>query len=445
MTGWGRSTSSAADVLPVTSVEQIARAIEQAGPRGIVARGAGRSYGDAAQNGGGVLLDLSGMRSARISSDRSLVTVDAGLTLDALLRWLLPQGLMVPVSPGTSRVTVGGMVAADVHGKNHHVDGSFGSHVTAIELVDGLGVPRTLVPGQPEFWATIGGMGLTGVITSVTFRPIPVETSYMQVDVERHQRLHTLMDSMREHDQRRRYSVAWLDNVGAGGSIGRGILSTGEHAPAEAVGRRGLAGPLEPGRDRTLGAPRGVPSGLLNPITVGLFNAAWFAVEGRPRTGELQRITRFFHPLDRLDAWNRVYGPDGFIQYQFVVPDTAQDVVGEVLQRFSDAGAPSFLTVLKRFGAGSAAPLSFPMPGWTLALDLPAGSRGLRAVLPEVDRLVLAAGGRFYLAKDAHADPESFALGYPRLREWQDVREGLDPHRRFVSDLARRLGLITSG
>ncbi|MFM9134563.1 MAG: FAD-binding protein [bacterium] len=441
VSGWGRCTASVARTLAVTSAEQVAEAIRGSGPRGIVARGAGRSYGDASQNAGGDLLDLSALRSARLSDDGAEVTVDAGMTLHDLLAWMLPRGLMVPVSPGTGRVTIGGMVAADVHGKNHHVDGSFGTHVTRIEIVDGRGDLRTLSPGEPEFWATVGGMGLTGVITRVSFAPVPVSTSYLLVDVQRHDDLGELMDAMRERDREVRYSVAWLDSVGRGGPLGRGILSGGVHASPDDLGPRLRRNPLDPGHERMLGTPRWVPGGLLNAWTVGAFNAAWYAREGRPRTGEVQHLARFFHPLDRVDGWNRVYGPAGFVQYQFAVPDAAAEVVADVLDRLSRAGAPSFLTVLKRFGPGNAAPLSFPAPGWTLALDLPAASPGLRDALPALDRIVVESGGRFYLAKDAHVSPAAFAAGYPRLEDWRRTRDAMDPDGRFVSDLARRLEL----
>lgn len=445
VTGWGRCTRSVARTVAATSAEEVSDAVMRAGNRGIVARGAGRSYGDAAQNGGGSLLDLSALSHAWLSPDGALVTVGAGLRLDALMRWLLPQGLMVPVSPGTGRVTVGGMVAADVHGKNHHVEGSFGSHIASLALVDGRGEQRTLTPEQPEFWATVGGMGLTGVITSVDFRPMRVDTAYAVVDVERFARLEALMEAMREQDLRRRYTVAWLDNVGAGGSIGRGILATGENAGMSDLDPQRAIDPLWSGPDHVLQAPRAAPSGLLNRASVGAFNAAWYAWEGRPRTADIQHFTRFFHPLDRVGRWNRMYGREGFIQYQFVVPDDAAQVVPDVLAGLHRAGAPSFLTVLKRFGQGNPAPLSFPMPGWTLALDLPARARGLRDALPGLDRMVVEAGGRFYLAKDAHANPRSFAAGYPRLDEWRRCRDALDPERRFVSDLARRLELVAPG
>lgn len=445
LSGWGRSTGSVARVVPVSSPGEIADAILLSGPRGIVPLGAGRSYGDAAQNGGGTLVDLSTMSEVRLSHDGTQVVAGAGVTLDELLRWMLPRGLMIPVSPGTSQVTLGGMVAADVHGKNHHRLGSFGEHVTRIDLVDGLGEQRSLTREDPAFWATTGGMGLTGVITEVAFVPLRVSTSRFLVDVTRYDVLDDLMMGMREADLHASYSVAWLDSVGAHGPLGRGILSTAEHAEVEDLPIHERADALSPGTRRSLPMPPVMPAGMLNPATIGAFNATWFAREGRPRAREIQHMSRFFHPLDRIRGWNRLYGRAGFIQYQFAVPDHAAGLIPEVLHRLARAGAPSFLTVLKRFGPGSLAPLSFPRPGWTLALDLPASTPGLRQELPSIDRLVVSAEGRFYLAKDAHIDPGAFAAGYPRLDEWRSIRQGLDPERRFISDLARRLDLVPSG
>ena len=444
LTGWGRCTRSSAQVSAVRSVDEVQAAVRAWEPRGVLARGAGRSYGDAAQNGGGRVLDLSAMSDLEVSAGGREVVAGAGLLLRDLLARLIPQGLTVPVSPGTSFVTVGGMVAADAHGKNHHAQGSFGSHVTWLEIVDGTGEPRRLEPHQAEFWATVGGMGLTGVITRVAFTPLAMPIPYLCVDVEPFDDLRELMATMTERDRTARYSVAWVDSVGLTGPVGRGILTTGEHAPAAARGSADASAalPVARGTRPALRAPRGIPGGLLNPRSVGAFNAAWFAREGRRRTGELQPFSRFFHPLDGVRDWNRIYGPAGFLQYQFAVPDAASEVIPQVLHALASAGIPSFLTVLKRFGPGNAGPLSFPAAGWTLAVDVPAAPSGLRTTLAMLDGVVVDAGGRFYLAKDAHTTASAFAAGYPRLSEWREVRRSLDPHGVFASDLSRRLGLI---
>jgi decaprenylphospho-beta-D-ribofuranose 2-oxidase len=436
LTGWGRTSPTVANVEAITSTADVQDAVRAAGPRGVLARGLGRSYGDAAQSGGGTLLDLSAMCGAVLNSAAGTITTGAGASLDSLLRMLVPAGFFVPVTPGTRMVTVGGAIAADIHGKNHHVEGTFGSHVSSLTLVDGLGEVRVLDPGSPQFWATVGGMGLTGVVTEATFDLIPITSSLMSVDTDRVGDLDQVMSMMIDGDADYRYSVAWIDSIAASG---RGVLTRGDHAPAQALphGKDPLAYDPQP----RLTAPKVIPGGLLNSLSVRAFNEAWFRKAPKHRTADLQSIPEFFHPLDGVLEWNRIYGRGGFLQYQFVVPDSAAHVVGRSLQRLRDVGAPSFLTVLKRFGAANPAPLSFPAPGWTLAADVPARIPGLASVLDELDELVLSEGGRLYLAKDSRMSPAMMEASYPRLAEWQQQRAQMDPQHVFTSDLARRLSL----
>jgi decaprenylphospho-beta-D-ribofuranose 2-oxidase len=436
MTGWGRTATTVANVDAVSSVEQVQKIVREAGPRGVLARGLGRSYGDAAQSGGGSLLDLSAMNDARLDAATGTVTAGAGASLDALLRTLVPAGFFVPVTPGTRMVTVGGAIAADIHGKNHHVEGTFGSHVSSLTLVDGQGEVRTLTPDSPLFWATVGGMGLTGVITEATFDLIPITSSLMSVDTDRTTDLDDAMGRMIEGDDAYRYSVTWIDSISPSG---RGVMTRGDHASVDQLppGTPALAYDPRP----RLTAPKVIPGALLNTLSVRAFNAAWFRKAPKHRVAELQSIPAFFHPLDGVLEWNRIYGRGGFLQYQFVVPDTSAHVVPYALKRLRDIGAPSFLTVLKRFGAANPAPLSFPQPGWTLTADVPARIDGLANVLDELDTLVLSEGGRLYLAKDSRMSPAMMASSYPRLAEWQEQRAQLDPHHVFTSDLARRLSL----
>ena len=441
LAGWGRTAPSLAQVRTIQSSDEAAASIREAGGRGILARGLGRSYGDAAQNAGGCVLDLHALGSVTLDSTSGRVTAGSGASLDAVMRAMVPRGFFVPVSPGTRMVTVGGAIAADIHGKNHHVDGSFGAHVLSMRLVDGLGQERELRPQgatADEFWATVGGMGLTGVITEATFDAIPITSSRMRVDTERADDLDDLMARMVAKDDEYRYSVAWIDTISASG---RGVITRGDHAPLEMLpaGQRGSALAFAPKALATI--PAIIPSGLLNRLTVQAFNEAWFRKAPRQRHDELQSIGAFFHPLDGVQEWNRGYGPTGFLQYQFVVPDAASEVVSTALRSLRRIGAPSFLTVLKRFGAGNPAPLSFPSPGWTLAADVPAGVPGLGAALDELDELVAAAGGRLYLAKDSRQSPDMMARTYPRLGQWQAVRDRMDPRGVFTSDLARRLSL----
>ncbi len=440
LTGWGRTSPSSALVRRVRSTEDIRDAIGSAGPRGVLARGLGRSYGDAAQSGGATVLDLSLLSSIELDPDAGTATVGAGASLDSVMRALVPHGWFVPVTPGTRMVTVGGAIAADVHGKNHHRDGTFGSHVQSMVLVDGSGQVRTLDPATtPDaHWATIGGMGLTGIVTQATFDLIPITSSRISVDTERTRDLDDVMARMIEGDDAYRYSVAWVDSVHPSG---RGVLTRGDHATRDQLTGKDAADPLgfEPKVLAT--APAIVPNGLVNPLTMRAFNEAWFRKAPAHRVGEVQQISEFFHPLDIVQDWNRVYGPQGFLQYQFAVPDAAGALVGRALAALRRVGALSALTVLKRFGAANPAPLSFPQPGWTLAVDVPAGVDGLGDVLDQLDEEVVAAGGRLYLAKDSRMSPAMMAATYPRLAEWQRHRDAMDVDGVFTSDLARRLSL----
>ena len=444
LSGWGRTAPTTARMVSPTTAAEIVAALRAPDSRGTLARGLGRSYGDAAQNAGGTVLDMTALTAIRaVDVRRGLVDCEAGVSLDTLMRVLLPLGWFVPVTPGTRQVTVGGAVGADVHGKNHHVSGSFSRHVRSIELLTADGEVRTVTPqADPElFWATAGGMGLTGVILSARIQLLPVQTSLMTVDTERAVDLDDLMDRLESTDHRYRYSVAWIDLLARGAATGRAVLTRGDHAGLDRLAGRRLRDPLgfRPG-SLPLTA-RGVPGGLLTPATVGAFNELWFRRAPRERRGQLQKISAFFHPLDGVADWNRVYGRAGLVQYQFVVPYGAEAALRRIVETISRHRCPTFLAVLKRFGAGDPGWLSFPAPGWTLALDIPAGLPGLGRLLDTLDEQVMAAGGRIYLAKDSRLRPESLAGMYPRLDDFRELRARIDPQSRFVSDLARRLGL----
>ena len=440
LTGWGRVAPSEAEVS--YPADAIAVASELRAPGAKIARGLGRSYNNAAQCEHGLVLSTARLnRILAFDPATGLVTCEAGVSLEQLMVAGLPHGWFVPVSPGTRQVSVGGAIAADVHGKNHHVAGSFARHVRSVDLLLADGTQRTITAeADPAvFWATVGGMGLTGVIMRATLQLKRVDTSRVLVETVRTTDIDQTMAVLAEHDRRYGYTVAWSDCLAKGAALGRSIITSGDFA---------TVADLPQGADRfefspaaRIGAPPWFPPGLINKYSVALANEAWFRKAPASRTGELQTIGKFFHPLDGIKNWNRAYGPGGFRQYQYVVPYGAEDAVRRSFELVSGARAPSFVTVLKRFGEGDPGLLSFPMPGWTLALDFPARTPGLDALLNSLDSLVLAAGGRVYLAKDSRVPPDILGEMYPRLDEFRMVRAELDPHGIFASDLSRRLGL----
>ncbi|MEV3860299.1 FAD-binding oxidoreductase [Streptomyces sp. NPDC050095] len=445
VTGWGRTAPTSAHLVRPRSHEETVAAVRECaapGRRGGIARGLGRAYGDAAQNAGGAVLDMTALnRIHAIDADGGTVLCDAGVSLHRLMEVLLPLGWFVPVTPGTRYVTVGGAIGADIHGKNHHVSGSFSRHVLALELLTADGEVHVAERGTELFDATAGGMGLTGVILTATVQLQRVETSLMSVDTERATNLDDLMARLTATDHRYRYSVAWIDLLARGASMGRSVLTRGDHAPLDALPTRARRAPLAFRPGQLPSAPSFLPEGLLGRTSVGLFNELWYRKAPKSRVGEIQKLSTFFHPLDGVPHWNRIYGRSGFVQYQFVIGYGKEEALRRIVQRISDRRCPSFLAVLKRFGDGDPGWLSFPMPGWTLALDIPANLPQLGAFLDELDEEVAAADGRIYLAKDSRLRPELLSAMYPRLNDFRSLRARLDPRGVFRSDLSRRLDL----
>jgi decaprenylphospho-beta-D-ribofuranose 2-oxidase len=444
LTGWGRVAPSVAQVYEPASAEQVAALLRAAPARGVIARGLGRSYNNAAQNDHGTVLMTARLNSITdLDADTGQVTCEAGVSLEQLMIAGLRHGWFVPVSPGTRQVSVGGAIAADVHGKNHHRAGSFARHVEWFDLLLPDGTQRRVAPGGDPllFWATAGGMGLTGIILRARIQLTRVQTSRVRVDTVRAGDIDQAMAYLSDTDDRYGYTVAWLDCLARGRHLGRSVITSGDFAEPADLAAKDRADPLAFRPSARLAAPDVFPSGLINRYTVALANEAWFRKAPRRRDGEIQTIGAFFHPLDGIRNWNRVYGPAGFRQYQFVVPFGQEQMVRRAVERISQARAPSFVTVLKRFGPGDDGLLSFPVSGWTLALDFPARTPGLAGLLTWLDEQVIGAGGRVYLAKDSRLSPQALAAMYPRLEEFRKIRAELDPHGIMVSDLSRRLGL----
>ena len=444
LTGWGRIAPSTAELAaPANEAEAAALLRQPLAPGGaVIPRGLGRSYNNAAQSAGGLVLS-TGRLNRIISLDPAagVAVCEAGVSLEQLMVAGLPAGWFVPVSPGTRQVTIGGAIAADVHGKNHHVAGSFARHVLSFDLLAPGGESRTVTPDDELFWATAGGMGLTGFITRATVQLKRVETSLCKVDTVRTADIDETMAVLAEHDSRYDYTVAWSDSLARGRGLGRSIITSGDFAALSDLPAAARSDPFEFDPRARLGAPPVFPPGLINRYTVRLANAAWYRKAPRLREGELQTIGQFFHPLDAIRNWNRVYGPGGFRQYQYVLPFGAEPAVRRSFEMVSAHPAPSFVTVLKRFGEGDPGLLSFPAPGWTLALDFPARTPGLGPLLDQLDQLVVRNGGRVYLAKDSRVPAAVFEEMYPRLPEFRKLRAEIDPSGALASDLSRRLGL----
>jgi decaprenylphospho-beta-D-ribofuranose 2-oxidase len=432
-------------------VQDVLEALGAAAGRrgGLIARGAGRSYGDAAQNAGGDVLDMTGMRRIlSVDRERRLVSAEAGATVAELLSALATNGLMLPVVPGTRHVTLAGAIASDIHGKNHHRDGGMARHVASLSLCIPTGERLEVSPeSDPElFYATLGGMGLTGVIVQATLRAEPLPACVLD-DADRTDGLEQTLGLMAAEDPHR-YSVAWLDLLASGSKAGRAIVSRSDPLPPAAEdaqveggrGRRAKRGGMQL-RKPMFDVPRRFPGALLHPAGVRAFNSLRWRSAPRRQRGHEVPLAPYFFPLDVLGEWNRLYGRAGLIQYQFVVPLGQEAALMDCFELIRTRRLPVYLAVFKRLGASFGGPLSFPLEGWTLAADLPADAPGLGAALDELDGLVAACGGRVYLSKDVRLRPELLRVMYPQLEHFEAQRARVDPEGILRSDLARRLGL----
>ncbi|MBF4547327.1 FAD-binding oxidoreductase [Corynebacterium afermentans subsp. lipophilum] len=455
--GWGRTAPSTAQVLSTADVDTIAQAVKQVADenselpehkrRGVIARGMGRSYGDPAQNGGGLVVDMTPLnRIHSIDPDTGIVDVDGGVTLDQLMKAALPYGLWVPVLPGTRQVTIGGAIGPDIHGKNHHSAGSFGDHVLSMELLVADGRVLHLEPtGETAelFWATVGGMGLTGIILRARIQMTFTETAYFIADTDR---TDTLDETIAAHSDGSEvnytYSSAWFDAISAPPKTGRSTISRGSLATLDQLKEfapKLAKDPLKFNAPQLMTVPDIFPSWTMNKLSLMAIGEAYYFM-GKPARNQVLNLTQFYQPLDLIGEWNRGYGSKGFLQYQFVVPTDAVEPFKDIIYDIQASGHYTALNVFKLFGEGNQAPLSYPMKGWNVCVDFPIRP-GLNEFLDRLDDQVMQFGGRLYLAKESRTSAEKFHKMYPELPGWLKTRREIDPTGVFASDMSRRLEL----
>ena len=437
--GWGRFPVQNCQVTRPEKQKELRDAVQSRAVLDVIARGAGRSYGDAAVNqGSGVILNEKLDRLLAFDAATATLHAQGGASFADIIATFVPRGFFLGVAPGTKHVTLGGAIACDVHGKNHHQVGAISQFVDEIELLTANG--KTLICSREEnaeaFWATLGGMGLTGIIISAKMRLMPIESAHIETKTTRTPDLSQTLDAF-EKGADSQYLVAWIDCLSSGADLGRSVVIEGAHASGERALQEIKGDVMALEMPKKKGVPIDLPDFVLNPYTVKKFNDLYYA--NHPTDNKLTSLENFFYPLDKIENWNKIYGSRGFVQYQCAIPiDNASAVLTELLQTISSSGQSAFLAVLKRMGAADHAPLGFALDGYSLALDIPM-TPGTLEFCQRLDEITVAAGGRIYLAKDAATSPDNFRRMYPRLGEFEAAKRHLDPDDRFASSLSRRL------
>lgn len=444
LAGWGHHPVERCDVYRPERSRDVRAVVTGSANQRLIARGNGRAYGDAALNGGEAVLDASRLdRVLGFDETTGLLHCESAVTLSEIIDLFLPRGWFFPVTPGTKHISIGGAVAADVHGKNHHRDGSIGRFIRELTLVLADGERVTCTPDVlPDlFWATIGGMGLTGVVLDAKIQMKRVETAWVRGTKTRTRDLDETLERVIEGDPQHAYAVNWIDGITRGRHMGRAVLLRADEASADELPAKARAHPLRIDRPTPLAVPFRLPSRLLNRFSMRAFNEAIYQVAGRPSVS-LANYERYFYPLDAIQSWNRIYGRRGVLQYQVVVPtESARESMTRIMRQITDARRPSFLGVIKTLGEQGNGLLSFPRPGLTLSLDFPHTGPDLIRMLRGLDEIVLEAGGRVYLAKDACVRADHVQRMYPNLERFREIKAKFDPHERFSSSLSRRLGI----
>lgn len=432
ISGWGRFPSLSCKIF------RPERDRDLIGLEGLLPRGLGRSYGDASLDASkGVVSTLRLNRMLNFDDQTGELEAEGGLSLGDIGQVFLPKGWFLPVTPGTKHVTLGGAIAGDVHGKNHHIDGSISRHITGFELLlpTGERVQCSREQHRDIFEATIGGMGLTGLITRASLKMRKIPGPWLRVRHKPARDLEAVFGLLAEENEEP-YSVAWIDCLAKDKSLGRSVLMLGDHieAPRPAVNLK--CKPL-------ISVPFDMPSCLLSSPTLKLFNEVFYRRQASRTRFFISDPDAFFYPLDSVGKWNRMYGRKGFIQYQCVLPEaSAFTCIQKLLEHISKAGAASFLAVLKKMGGASEGMLAFPTLGYTLALDIPYRGETTKQLVQALDKEVLKGNGRINLCKDALLAPDAFRAMYPRLQEWQEVKRKIDPNGLLQSELSRRLKLM---
>lgn len=443
LAGWGRYQPRSCAVYRPERRAEVAELLDAGAERPFIARGLGRSYGDTAVNATGSVIDLSRYNCMiQFDLETGVLECEGGVSLAEILDTFVPRGFFLPVTPGTKFVTVAGAIANDVHGKNHHLDGTFSNFVESIDLWTPARGVLTCSPEENSevFWATVGGVGLTGLILRARLRLRRVESAYVRVDYQRCAHLDVALEAMDTSDNDYRYSVAWVDCLASKGSLGRSVLMRGNHAVTSELPAKLASAPFRLPKRPTLAVPLDFPGFALNSWSITAFNTLFYAAN-RDAKDKLVDYDKYFYPLDGVLQWNRMYGKRGFIQYQATFPKEEKAGLVKMLEHLASARRASFLVVLKCFGAAGRGLLSYPTPGYTLALDIP-NRRGLEAFTRELDQILLDHGGRLYLAKDAVTDPETFAAMYGEdLAKFRELQGTLDPQGVLRSDMSRRLRL----
>ena len=427
ISGWGGYPKIKSEVITPKSIDEYKINLKKP----LIARGKGRSYGDSA-NYKTVLQTVFLDKIIQFDKIKGQITCEAGITIKSILEKIIPLGWFIPVSPGTSFATLGGAIASDVHGKNHHRSGSFGEHVKDIRIMLGNGSIINISSENESdlFYATCGGMGLTGIILSATIKLISIKSSQIIQTELKSKSLEETCSLIDENDKAQ-YSVAWLDCFARGNSTGKGIITLGEHSNE---------GNLNFNIKRNFNISKNFPSFVLNKYSISLFNKCYFAHHKNKRKKLLQ-LFDYFYPLDKINNWNRLYGKNGFIQYQFVIPD--DQVVKNlkfIFNKIFDSGINPFLGVLKKFGKQNSNLLSFPMSGYTLALDIKVDKKLFKSI-EELDKIIINLGGRIYLTKDSLMNEKTFKNSYKKWEQFENVREKYGAVNKFQSDQSLRLGL----